>query len=195
MPVFVARSIGRPVSSARIWAICRCCGCASESAEPGRVGRFTQQRRLRQRADDLAAEDIFVADVSPPSGPAISSGSWRSGPGMKLPIGMRIRSRNHWKPGGTNSPKAPDATWRRVASAKRRSSRLHWRSAALTDGNAEEDIPNAAPWRDRVQRCRGAACRGRWELPFPEAPSASPGGHASDGRRWPGIGGSFPAAT
>jgi hypothetical protein len=34
-------------------------------SEPGDVGHVHQQRRGRQRADDLAAKGVFVADVHP----------------------------------------------------------------------------------------------------------------------------------
>ena len=43
IPVLVARSIMRPLSSARIWAICRCCAGASESPNQATLDRLTSK--------------------------------------------------------------------------------------------------------------------------------------------------------
>jgi hypothetical protein len=109
MPVFVARSMTRPVSMARNgrFAVLR---LGQGIAEPGRVGEVHQQRRLGQGGEQFLAEQILVADVRRDSLAAASSGSWCGGPAVKSDIGMRAKRKNQAKPGGAYSPKG--TRWR-----------------------------------------------------------------------------------
>src|SRR6266851_4750757 len=104
-PVLVARSIVRPVSSARMREICRCWLGASESPNQATLETFTRSVACGScrmiSSPKASSQQMFGATSCPPS----ASGLGFSGPGEKSDSGTASVLTIQLKPQGTNSPK------------------------------------------------------------------------------------------
>ena len=113
----------RPVSSARVRAICRCCAGASESPNQATLDTFTSSVRFGQLADDLLAEGVLVADVG---GDALARHRQRP---LVAPrrarnpsAGSTAPARSSRSPAARTRRTARGATCGRTAAARRRGS-------------------------------------------------------------------------